>query len=73
MLTSLAEIHTLSGGKARCARDDCLLCELAFLFMMLRDAKGANCQATNLLRAFAKSGKGEIHGNPMETTSKIHC
>ncbi|TPX70585.1 hypothetical protein SpCBS45565_g01672 [Spizellomyces sp. 'palustris'] len=37
---------------ANCPKEYCLSCELGFLFRMLEDAKGANCQATNFLRAF---------------------
>ncbi|KAI8612159.1 ubiquitin carboxyl-terminal hydrolase-domain-containing protein, partial [Chytriomyces sp. MP71] len=32
----------------------CMLCELGFLFRMLEEAKGANCQAGNFLHAFGK-------------------
>ncbi|KAJ3066088.1 poly(A)-specific ribonuclease [Podochytrium sp. JEL0797] len=37
-----------------CSKPTCLLCELGFLFRMLEDAKGANCQATNFLHVFGK-------------------
>ncbi|KAJ3127637.1 poly(A)-specific ribonuclease [Physocladia obscura] len=37
-----------------CTKQSCLLCELGFLFRMLEDAKGANCQATNFLYVFGK-------------------
>lgn len=40
-----------------CPRENCLLCEAGFLFRMLEDAKGANCQASNFLRAFGNSHK----------------
>ncbi|KAJ3012531.1 UNVERIFIED_CONTAM: poly(A)-specific ribonuclease [Siphonaria sp. JEL0065] len=37
-----------------CPKPNCLMCELGFLFRMLEDAKGANCQATNFLYVFGK-------------------
>ncbi|CBQ69014.1 related to PAN2-component of Pab1p-stimulated poly(A) ribonuclease [Sporisorium reilianum SRZ2] len=45
-----------------CPRENCLLCEAGFLFRMLEDAKGANCQASNFLRAFGNSHKAETLG-----------
>ncbi|KDN41342.1 hypothetical protein K437DRAFT_226828 [Tilletiaria anomala UBC 951] len=47
-LRTLAQSHITQ----ECEREHCLLCEAGFLFRMLTDAKGANCQATNFLRAF---------------------
>lgn len=71
MLRSLAEIHTMAGGRGRCEREDCLLCEAGFLFKMLRDAAGSNCQATNFLRAFAKSRRGEIRRSKVVTQMQM--
>ena len=36
-----------------CIYENCLLCELGFLFDMLDKANGQNCQATNLLKTFS--------------------
>ncbi|OAX78268.1 PAB-dependent poly(A)-specific ribonuclease subunit PAN2 [Emergomyces africanus] len=37
-----------------CIYDNCLLCEMGFLFDMLDKASGQNCQATNLLKTFSR-------------------
>ncbi|KAG0202360.1 poly(A)-specific ribonuclease [Mortierella sp. GBA30] len=49
LLRMLAKAHI---GQA-CPRENCLTCELGFLFRMLEDANGQNCQARNFLRAFS--------------------
>jgi len=36
-----------------------LLCEAGFLFRMLEDAKGSNCQASNFSRAFSATPQGK--------------
>lgn len=45
-----------------CTREQCFLCEAGFLFRMLEDAKGANCQATNFLRALGNSSRAASLG-----------
>lgn len=54
-IRTLAEAHTF----APCLKENCLLCEAGFLFRMLGDAKGMNCQATNFSRAFSASPQGQ--------------
>ncbi|KAF9583086.1 poly(A)-specific ribonuclease [Lunasporangiospora selenospora] len=49
LLRSLAKAHI---GQT-CLRENCLTCELGFLFRMLEDSNGQNCQARNFLRAFS--------------------
>lgn len=41
-----------------CKKEHCLLCEAGFLFRMLEDAKGTNCQASNFSRAFSATPQG---------------
>lgn len=64
-MRTLAEAHTLSA----CPKENCLLCEAGFLFRMLRDAKGMNCQASNFTRAFSSSPQGEWQRFPGHRTS----
>ncbi|BGP54203.1 hypothetical protein JCM8202_001336 [Rhodotorula sphaerocarpa] len=47
-IRTLAKSHTFEA----CAKENCLLCEAGFLFRMLEDASGMNCQASNFSRAF---------------------
>lgn len=44
-----------------CQKENCLCCELGFLFRMLEDANGQNCQATNFLRAFSTIPQGTYY------------
>ncbi|SPO36298.1 related to PAN2 - component of Pab1p-stimulated poly(A) ribonuclease [Pseudozyma flocculosa] len=55
---TVAKAHLLQS----CTRESCLLCEAGFLFRMLEDAKGANCQATNFLKAFGNSHRAATLG-----------
>lgn len=54
-MRKVAEAHTFEA----CEKEACLLCEAGFLFKMLRDAKGANCQASNFSRAFTATPHGK--------------
>jgi PAB-dependent poly(A)-specific ribonuclease subunit 2 len=49
LVRNLALHHAATG----CIFEQCLLCEMGFLFDMLDKAKGQNCQATNLLKCFS--------------------
>lgn len=55
-LRKIAKAHI----KIACPKDNCLLCELGFLFRMLEDSKGQNCQATNFLRVFSTIPQGKL-------------
>lgn len=56
-LRELAEGHIWTS----CPRENCLLCEAGFLFKMLSDAKGVNCQASNFSKAFSSSQQGTAY------------
>ncbi|KAJ9385489.1 hypothetical protein DTO063F5_4264 [Paecilomyces variotii] len=43
----------LHHAASSCIFENCLLCEMGYLFDMLDKANGQNCQATNLLRTFS--------------------
>ncbi|QSL66214.1 hypothetical protein MERGE_000589 [Pneumocystis wakefieldiae] len=52
-IRQLAIAHSISS----CIKEDCLLCEMGFLFKMLFDANGQNCQATNFLHVLSTSSQ----------------
>ncbi|KAI8801403.1 ubiquitin carboxyl-terminal hydrolase-domain-containing protein [Cladochytrium replicatum] len=61
-----------------CSKESCLSCELAWLFCMLVDAKGSNCQASNFLKAFSSVPEGNAlelfepdPPNPMTSYSSL--
>lgn len=55
LLKSIPLFRNLALGHAAgsCIFENCLLCELGYLFDMLEKASGQNCQATNLLKTFS--------------------
>ncbi|KAE8226230.1 hypothetical protein CF319_g1142 [Tilletia indica] len=57
-LRQLSKAHILQS----CPDEGCLLCEAGFLFRMLEDTNGANCQATNFLRAFTTNRRAKECG-----------
>lgn len=57
-----------------CQKENCLLCEAGFLFRMLEDAKGTNCQTSNFSRAFGATPQatalGLMDGNSKQPVSQ---
>lgn len=45
-----------------CPKEHCMLCEAGFLFRMLEDAQGINCQASNFSRAFTRTPQAKALG-----------
>lgn len=56
---------------ASCPREHCLLCEIGYIFGMLVDARGQNCQSSNFLRAFAESKEAQNLGLVLPDASAL--
>lgn len=57
-LRNVALFHTAT----YCTMEECLLCQMGFLFDMLEKANGQNCQATNLLKTLSSLPNAARHG-----------
>ena len=57
--TPLIRNNALHHTATSCLYDNCLLCEMGFLFDMLEKANGQNCQATNLLKTLSGLSTGK--------------
>ena len=64
-IRNLALFHAATN----CLCENCLLCELGFLFDMLEKASGLNCQATNVLRVFSSLSAASSLGVLEENSS----
>lgn len=53
-IRELAKAHILID----CPREHCLSCELGFVFRMLEDARGTNCQASNFCKTVGVLAQG---------------
>lgn len=58
-----------------CLSENCLLCEMGFLFDMLDKAEGQSCQATNFLKTFSSIPEGQFpkHGARPVLNISISC
>ena len=65
LLRNLSLHHTATA----CTKDDCMLCQMGFLFDMLDKANGQNCQATNFLKTFSSLPTADRHGVLEEDSS----
>ncbi|KAL7423333.1 poly(A)-specific ribonuclease [Cryptotrichosporon argae] len=56
-----------------CQKEHCLLCEAGFLFRMLEDARGVNCQASNFSRAFSATPQATALGLMDDDKVAVPC
>jgi PAB-dependent poly(A)-specific ribonuclease subunit 2 len=56
--TTLIRNVSLSHVAGVCIHEDCLLCEMGFLFDMLEKAEGKACRATNFFKAYSSIPDG---------------
>lgn len=54
--------EAVSHAATNCLREDCLLCEMGYLFTMLAAAQGQNCHAGNFLGCFARNTEAQALG-----------
>ncbi|PVV00877.1 hypothetical protein BB560_004725, partial [Smittium megazygosporum] len=57
-------------SKSLCKSNSCILCHLGFLFSILEDSSGKNCQATNFLRLVGRLSKAKALG-VLEADSRL--
>ena len=57
--TSLIRNVSLSHVAGICTHEDCLLCEMGFLFDMLEKAGGRACRATNFFKTYSSLPNGK--------------
>ncbi|TGZ84439.1 hypothetical protein EX30DRAFT_356743 [Ascodesmis nigricans] len=57
-LRNVALMHTA----LYCTKEDCVICQMGFLFDMLEKAGGLNCQATNFLKTLSANPSAARHG-----------
>lgn len=56
--TTLIHNASLSHAAGSCVHEDCLLCEMGYLFDMLDKAEGKACRATNFLKTYSSLPDG---------------
>ncbi|EPX74544.1 ubiquitin carboxy terminal hydrolase [Schizosaccharomyces octosporus yFS286] len=61
----------ISHSLGPCGLESCLVCELGFLFAMLKESTGKNCQATNFLRCFSSSPFAQSLGIVFDEQSNV--
>jgi len=65
----LAKAHILID----CPREHCFFCELGFVFRMLEDAQGINCQASNFCKTVGVLAQGFSSCRTISNHFLIHC
>ena len=69
--TPIVRNIALHHAASRCLSENCLLCELGFLFDMLEKAEGQSCQATNFLKAFSSLPEAHRLSVSEDTSSQL--
>jgi PAB-dependent poly(A)-specific ribonuclease subunit 2 len=62
--TPLLRNMALQHAATACLNDQCMLCELAYVFDMLQKAEASTCQAGNMLKALSHQPQGiDVEGS----------